>query len=120
MKTLRLIFSLVFASSLMFGITACTPQEAPLDNIEAIIDVRTPEEFAAGHIQGAINIDVESKDFEAKILELEKTGHYYLYCRSGRRSEIAHQKMIDLGFTRVADLGSMEDAAATTGLPVVG
>jgi rhodanese-related sulfurtransferase len=103
----------------MFGITACAPQEPPLDNVEAIIDVRSAEEYDEGHLEGAINIPVESADFETKIQELEKTAHYYVYCRSGRRSEIAHQKMIDLGFTRVADLGSIEDAAATTGLKIV-
>lgn len=119
MKTLRSILALVFATSVMFGITACAPEEAPLDNIEAIIDVRTVEEFNEGHLQGAINIPVESPDFETKIQELEKTAHYYVYCRSGRRSEIAHQKMTELGFTKVGDLGSIEDAAAITGLEIV-
>ncbi|MBU6144888.1 MAG: rhodanese-like domain-containing protein [Acidobacteria bacterium] len=119
MKTIRFFLAIVFASSLVAGLTACAETNPALDNIEAIIDVRTPEEFAEGHLQGAINIDVQSADFEKRIGELDETAHYYIYCRSGRRSEIAHEKMIALGFTKVADLGSLEDATTVTSLPIV-
>jgi rhodanese-related sulfurtransferase len=64
-----------------------------------IVDVRTPEEFAAGHLQGAVNIDVSSSNFESQISELDKSGIYAIYCRSGNRSTIASGKMSDAGFT---------------------
>ncbi|MDO4792108.1 MAG: rhodanese-like domain-containing protein [Buchananella hordeovulneris] len=84
-----------------------------------IIDVRTPEEYAAGHLQGAINIDVSGADFATKIAELDPAGSYVVYCRSGRRSGIALDQMKALGFTDVTNAGGLADAGASLGLPTV-
>lgn len=84
-----------------------------------VIDVRTPGEFAEGHLAGAINLDVESGAFEQGLSELDPSQSYIVYCRSGRRSAIATALMADRGFADVADLGSLEQAAEATGLPVV-
>jgi rhodanese-related sulfurtransferase len=51
-----------------------------------VIDVRTPEEFAAGHIKGAKNIDFTAGDFKAKISELDRGVTYLMHCQSGGRS----------------------------------
>jgi phage shock protein E len=83
-----------------------------------IIDVRTPEEFAAGHLDGAVNYDIEGGQFSALIADLPTDGAYIVYCHSGRRSAIAAQTMIDAGFTTVYDLGGIVDWQAA-GLPVV-
>jgi len=83
-----------------------------------VIDVRTPGEFAEGHIEGALNLDVEGGQFTAGIAALDPTKEYVVYCRSGRRSAIAAQAMIDAGFTTVYDLGPL-DAWAAAGFPVV-
>ena len=64
-----------------------------------ILDVRTPAEFASGHLEGARNIDVEASDFEQKISALDKTAPYAVYCRSGNRSGVAVAAMTGLGFT---------------------
>ena len=77
-----------------------------------IIDVRTPAEFAAGHIAGAQNIDVEAGDFAEKISTLDKKAPYLLYCRSGRRSAIAAEEMAKAGFTDIVDGGGMADLVA--------
>lgn len=69
-----------------------------------IIDVRTPDEFSAGHIEGAINIDFYAPDFREQIGVLEKNGKYAIYCRSGNRSGQALSIMKALGFTNVSDL----------------
>ena len=69
-----------------------------------ILDVRTPNEFAAGHIKGAINIDVEANDFSSKIEQLDPQIEYAIYCHSGRRSAIAVNKMADAGFTKLLNL----------------
>lgn len=69
-----------------------------------IIDVRTAAEFAQGHLQNAINIDVESGVFDQEITKLDKTASYAIYCRSGRRSAIAASKMSDAGFTTIFNL----------------
>jgi rhodanese-related sulfurtransferase len=84
-----------------------------------VIDVRTVAEFAEGHVQGAINLDVESGAFQAKLSSLDKSVGYALYCRSGRRSAIAAELMATAGFTEVRDLGALESAAQSLGLPIV-
>ena len=77
-----------------------------------VIDVRTPAEYAAGHIAGAQNIDVEAADFAAKIASLDKKASYLVYCRSGRRSAIAADTMAKAGFTDIVDGGAMADLVA--------
>ena len=77
-----------------------------------IIDVRTPAEYAAGHIAGAQNIDVEAADFGSKIAALDKTAPYLVYCHSGRRSGIAATQMAAAGFTNIVDGGAMADLVA--------
>ena len=84
-----------------------------------IIDVRTPEEFAAGHLDGAINYDFEGGALEAALGELDPAASYVLYCRSGRRSALAAQIMKNDGFVHVTDLGSMEAASTATGVAIV-
>lgn len=84
-----------------------------------LLDVRTPDEFAAGHLQGAVNIDIEDASFADKIAELDKNGHYVVYCRSGRRSAVAVQALKDAGFTDVTDAGAMEEAANLFGIGIV-
>ena len=84
------------------------------------LDVRTPQEFAEGHIAGAINIDAEAADFEAQLGTLDKGTHYAIYCRSGNRSGVASAKMADLGFTKVTNLdGGVIDWTAAGGQLVV-
>lgn len=69
-----------------------------------VLDVRTPGEFAAGHIPNAINIDVEGGSFEQEIAGLDKSKSYAVYCHSGRRSGIASTTMVDAGFTSIYNL----------------
>ena len=69
-----------------------------------IVDVRTPQEFASGHIEGAINIDWRDASFSDKIKKLKKKKTVLLYCRSGRRSLSAMNKMVELGFKDVHNM----------------
>ena len=69
-----------------------------------IIDVRTPEEYKQGHIQGAQNIDVRAETFITKIQELSKSDTLLVYCRSGRRSLYASQVLVSFGFKKIYDL----------------
>jgi len=77
-----------------------------------VVDVRTPTEYAAGHIAGAQNIDVEASDFASRISSLDKKGAYLVYCRSGRRSAIAVDQMAAAGFTDIVDGGAMDALVA--------
>lgn len=63
-----------------------------------IVDARTPEEFADGHLDGAINVDVKADDFTEQILKMSKEESYLVYCRSGKRSTKASNIMADQGF----------------------
>ena len=84
-----------------------------------VIDVRTPEEFAAGHLAGARNIDVSAADFHARVGELDQDATYVLYCRSGSRAGAAADMMADMGFTDVVNAGGF-DSLAAAGLPTEG
>ena len=68
-----------------------------------LVDVRTPQEYAEGHIKGAVNIDVRSREFLGNIQRLDKTRPVAVYCRSGVRSAAAAQQLLGQGFS-VADL----------------
>lgn len=68
------------------------------------LDVRTPEEFAEGHLPGAVNLDVSGSDFPARIAELDPEATYAVYCRTGNRSQAAVEYMAQTGLT-VAHLG---------------
>lgn len=86
-----------------------------------VIDVRTPEEYAAGHLPGAVNLDVNGTDFQARLAPLSRSGTYALYCHSGNRSGQALTQMSSKGFTHVSDLAGgiqawlAEERAVTTG-----
>jgi len=69
-----------------------------------IIDVRTAQEFEEGFIGGAFNFDFFKKDFLENFKELKRDEPLYLYCRSGKRSYKASQKLAQLGFLNINDL----------------
>ena len=83
------------------------------------LDVRTPGEFAEGHIEGAINIDVEGAAFDSEIANLDKTKSYAVYCRSGRRSIIAVDKMSATGFEKLSNLEKGINNWLANSLPLV-
>ena len=63
-----------------------------------LVDVRTTQEYSEGHIPGAMNIDVNAVDFEEKIKVLDKKENVAIYCRSGRRSKMAANKLAAAGY----------------------
>lgn len=114
------------AVTLLLGLAACSsaPNAAGANTIEVgedtiIIDVRTSEEYAAGHIDGAKLLDFNGGDLAAAIPSLDPDAEYLIYCRSGNRSDQAVALMKQAGFTDLTNLGSLEQAAQTTGLPIV-
>lgn len=80
-----------------------------------VLDVRSPAEYAAGHVAGARNIDINGNNFRRDIKALSRDASYVVYCKSGNRSAAATKVMADEGFTKVADaggLGALTDAGA--------
>lgn len=113
-------------------LSACSASNASVTNLGAekfhaktqesgviILDVRTPGEFSQGHIQGALNINVESATFESEIAKLDKSTSYAVYCQSGRRSGIATETMAKSGFTSLFNLQDGVQSWISAGLPLV-
>ena len=122
-KIVGILLALVLALTLCFGcsspetetpeqiiedITAEEASELILENEGnpdfMIIDVRTPSEYADGHIENSVLVDFNADDFEQKIGEFDRDGKYLVYCRSGNRSSRALSVMEDLGFKEVYNM----------------
>jgi rhodanese-related sulfurtransferase len=83
-----------------------------------ILDVRTPSEYAVGHIPGAVNIDCQAKDFVEKIAALDKGQSYLVHCAAGARSARACDKMAKLNFSNLYNLKDGFKAWQQAGMPV--
>jgi rhodanese-related sulfurtransferase len=127
---MKKIFAILFLSALALAgcstsNSAVTKVSAPefLSKISAsdvvIVDVRTPEEFAAGHLPNAVNINVDAEDFDAQIASLDKATTYGVYCRSGNRSGVASKKMANAGFTSVINSTAGLDELVANGAMAV-
>lgn len=104
--------TLVLIQSALGG---CASQEQVAPTAEVfepgsiVVDVRTPEEYAEGHIPGAINIPLDTLGDEqpAELPDLDQ--RIYVYCRSGRRSATATAILAGIGYTDVVDFGGILD-----------
>lgn len=116
----RILAALAIILGATLTVSGCsTAEPMQLGENAVIIDVRTPDEYAAGHLEGALNIDVQSANFDSLVMTQPLDGEYVLYCRSGNRSAQATSRMQSMGFTDVTDAGSMQNASSATGLPIV-
>lgn len=131
MKSIRLM---VAVAALLAILTGCSPSTqattgvARVDVAEfatiiaepgvQIIDVRTPEEFADGHINGAVNIPVQQPDFADRVAALDPSATYAVYCRSGNRSQPAVAAMEAAGITRIYELQSGTKGWTAAGQPL--
>jgi rhodanese-related sulfurtransferase len=88
------------------------------DKQNVILDVRTPEEFQAGHIPGAVNLDVTASDFQAKAALLARSKIYLVHCASGVRSARACDKLNQLDFLNLYNLPGGFRAWSKAGKPV--
>jgi len=103
--TILLIFSSCDNSVDKFEILDYMEFKNQIVNNVQLIDVRTSEEFNAGHIEGAINIDFKNEEvFYQSFQRLDKKNPVYVYCRSGNRSKKSADKLLEMGFSKVYDL----------------
>lgn len=119
-KLLPSLFSLL----LLLGAASCaqaqnTPTVAPAQAQEmltkpgvVLLDVRTPSEFAAGHLSGARNVNFLSTDFPDQVAKLDPNTTYVLYCKSGNRAGQAGTLMLQKGFKNVVNAGGFEGLKA--------
>ena len=127
MKMRKIVCKVLSALLCIFSFVGCNQKETTMKNTyeqitpaEAkgimdteqnyiILDVRTEEEFAEGHIKGAILIpEYEIADRAEKELK-DKDALILVYCRSGRRSKIASEELVKLGYTNVKEFGGIID-----------
>lgn len=121
-----LVLSLVLAAcgggSSTRVIATVSPQDASVrladDPAPVLLDIRTPEEVAAGHLGGSVNIDFYEADFADRIAELDRDASYVVYCRSGSRSGQAMELFDSLGFADVTEIDGGIVAWSAAGLPV--
>jgi rhodanese-related sulfurtransferase len=83
-----------------------------------VLDVRTPEEYAKGHIHGAKLLDFKSPDFTEQLGKLDKSKTYLVHCAVGGRSAKAAEQMVQLGFPKIMNLEGGIKAWEAAGKPV--
>lgn len=119
----RMILAGLSAVAVALTFSACTTGPAA-SSIEisadtVVLDVRTADEYAGGHLKDAQLLDFNAGEVAAAIPTLDPEAEYVVYCRSGNRAGQAIKLMEQAGFTNVTNLGSLEQAAAATGIEVV-
>lgn len=85
-------------------IDAAAYKKLTQDKSNILLDVRTPQEYAEGHLANSINLDYQSSAFQEEIAKLDKSKSYLVYCRSGKRSAAAMEMMEKAGFKKVTNL----------------
>ena len=116
----KVLVSLLVGADLIVGVTACSsPASIDMQNVTSVIDVRTPAEYAAVHLQGAQLMDIQGTAFQSQIAKLDKNGTYVVYCKSGNRAGQAVTAMQAIGIKNVTNAGSLENASKATGLSIV-
>ena len=124
---LRKLTAPLAAIMLLLGLASCAAapstdgDSAPTAIVSEgtiVLDVRTPSEYAAGHLKDAVLLDLNGGEFANVLPNLDAETEYLVYCRSGSRSGQAVAMMEQRGMTTVTDLGALEQAAAATGLPI--
>ena len=130
-KTFKIVLLLFTFSLIIFFVMGCAKQSAKDDGDKAvgyqkitpavvkerlakgekliIVDVRTKEEYDSGHIPRSLLIPYDEMEATAASLLPDKNASIIVYCRSGRRSEIAAKSLVKLGYTNAADLGAITD-----------
>ena len=125
MKKMMTTFVTLLALTIFAGadVTTITAKRAAArlkkDPKIVVVDIRTPEEFAKGHIKGAVNINMNSKDFSEKLGKLERDKTYIMHCRSGGRSASSLPVWKRLGFKNVLHLSSGTLGWVKAGQPLV-
>lgn len=129
----RRIAAVAVAGALALGACSSATASASIELVDApeaqellaapppglvVLDVRTQEEYAAGHIAGSENLDFYAPDFLDQLDGLDKETPYFVYCRSGNRSATTIDAMRDLGFTEVYELGGGVVTWAEAGYPL--
>lgn len=104
---MKTIVHLLLITVILFGVQSCEAQQATVDVKNAfLVDVRTPAEFAAGSVPGAVNIPLG--EVQQRLAEFNGKKQIVVFCRSGNRSSQAYSILKQNGFTNVVDGGTWQ------------
>lgn len=123
MRKLLLLAASLFATAALAEAPPIVTAEAVLGRIDAadstllVLDVRSPEEFAQGHLPGATNIAYDQLESRLGELAGARDKDVVLYCRSGRRAAVAAETLAMAGFTRLSQLEGDYPAWDAAGRP---
>lgn len=126
MKLLKGLIIMLILNLSLFSLTSCqanttdtasyeqiSPEEAKTimdtETDYVILDVQTADEYAEGHIPNAVNLDHEDISSKAEALLPDQDALILVYCRSGRRSKIAAEALVTLGYSNVKEFGGIND-----------
>jgi phage shock protein E len=99
-------------------ITLTQLEKMKADKDAVVLDVRTPKEFEAGHIPGAVNIDWHARDFADRVAKLDKSKPYLIHCQAGVRSAAAAKAMSKMDFLHLYDYSGGFAEYSKSGQPV--
>lgn len=99
--------AVLFFASRSMGTTSSAECHRWVSEGAQLVDVRSPSEYASGHLEGAVNIPVQELPARVGELGRDKSRAIVLYCRSGSRSAHAKRLLEQAGFAKVANLGAM-------------
>lgn len=120
MKFVKSLAAAFLGMSALIGVSGCAAEPMNAADFAAVIDVRTPEEWAEGHLEGAVRMGIADSDFMAQLDTLDPAADYYIYCRSGNRAGQAIDIMRDKGFTgQLVNGGAVANASAQLDKAVV-
>ena len=92
-------------------VITCSEKDKLVKDGAILIDVRTAQEYSEGHLEGSINLDVNSISVNIEKLVTDKETKIVVYCRSGNRSATAKDVLTNLGYKNVYDLGAMSNCS---------
>ena len=116
MKALLLILSGI----ILLAVSGCcsTESKISMENNAVLLDVRTPEEHKNGYLQGAVLLPLDELESKISSKVADKNTPIYIYCRSGRRSGTAVEKLKAMGYTDLHNIGGMQEAQKKLNLPI--
>jgi len=100
-------------------LTGCRTEPVALPEKYLLLDVRTREEYDAGHLKGAVLIPHNTIRDQINNVASNKEAPIFVYCRSGHRASVAQQALIAIGYTQVVNLGGVSAASQKTQLPIL-
>jgi len=118
MKTFGMTAKLLLAGSLILTLAGCS-STMDMSGVKAVVDLRAPSAFAAGHLKGAVNYYLEDATFVAKVSDLGRHGEVLVYCDTDACGGNARNQMLQIGFDNVINLGDLNAAAKTTGVAII-